>query len=143
MSAVTVEAPLPALPGQDAYGYGAARVEQRQHAARAQELAAIDAMFADLTSIALDTLRNEARLQETLFWGRVRTACLTVAVGPGRTLTSTTGEPVEPVLAALVEELALYGAELAAQPYRRASALAELDEAWVTGRRAYLEKSAT
>lgn len=140
---VAFERPLPGAAGQDAYGYGRARAEQRQHAARLANLAAVDGMFLALTGQTLAALRAEQELQERLFWGRVRTLTLAVAVDPDRlTLTSTLGDDPAPVTAALLDELALYAAELDAQPYRRDTALAALDTAWVKGRRAYLNEVA-
>jgi hypothetical protein len=148
VSALTVgpptrEMPIPAPAGLDAYGYGRARAEQRQHAARLRELAAIDDTHAAVAGLTLAALRREEQLAERLFWGRVRTLTLAVAVDRERlTLTSTIGGDTTPVIAAVLDELALYSRELDAQPYRRDVALQALDQTWVTGRRAYLTEAA-
>lgn len=139
MSAATVESPLPASAGLDAYAYGRARAEtlarhraEAAATARQRELAAIDRTYEAAVDQTLASLREDAALRDRLFWGRVRLI---------RHAAASFGSP-EAVEAALLAELELHAADLAARPYRREVALAALDERWVSGRRAYLEQVA-
>jgi hypothetical protein len=136
---VAIERPLPGAAGLNAYAYGAARAEtlarhraEQAASARQRELAAIDRTYETAVDLALVSLREDAALRDRLFWGRVRLI---------RHAAASFGSP-EAVEAALLAELELHAADLAARPYRREVALAVLDERWVSGRRAYLEQAA-